>query len=238
MYPNVSNEWATISLLSDSNRSIARYGDGELKICRGASAKAQSYDENLSRRLQEILISDNPNCLIGIPRIHPQTELPEQKRLFWRQYDQERYTRYYDLKKLYVSSFVTRPDSIPAINTPEYFNHVQKLWFDRDVILINGDNKCFDRDPGILANARSYERWEIPSANAWSIYELLLAACKLQDREKLFILAGGPMATVLAYDLSLEGYQALDLGHFGMFYARLRRGESPSKSECPPYMLE
>ena len=34
----------------------------------------------------------------------------------------------------------------------------------------------------------------------------------------MIIIALGPTATVLAYDLAKEGYQALDMGHFDIEY--------------------
>ena len=46
-----------------------------------------------------------------------------------------------------------------------------------------------------------------------------LDAClQYDDKDSLFALALGPTATVLAYDLSLQGYQALDLGHIVKSY--------------------
>ena len=43
-------------------------------------------------------------------------------------------------------------------------------------------------------------------------------SCKTLPKEKLFILALGPTATVLAYDLATFGFQALDLGHIDIEY--------------------
>ena len=38
------------------------------------------------------------------------------------------------------------------------------------------------------------------------------------DKEYLVLLSLGPCATVLAYDLSKKGYQALDIGHLPNSY--------------------
>lgn len=40
----------------------------------------------------------------------------------------------------------------------------------------------------------------------------------------MFIIALGPTATVLAYDLSEAGYQALDMGHFDIEYEWFKMG--------------
>lgn len=217
-YPSVLDEFQTLSLL-EQGKSIARYGDGELKLCRGASAKAQDYNFDISERLKQILQSDGKECVVGIPRIGHLSEVAAEKHGFWSQYQPQ--TQYYNYQTIYGSSFITRPDSVPAINTQSYFARVKALWNDRKVILVNGDNKRFDKNPTILDNAAGWTRWEVPAQNAWSEYEGILRWAKTVSKDVLFILCVGPTATVLAYDLCAAGYQALDLGHLGMFYARL-----------------
>ena len=103
--------------------------------------------------------------------------------------------------------------------------------YGRDVVLVNGDNRRFDKDPTILAGARSVGLINVPAQNAFTEYGAIKRACERHTKDTLFILAAGPTATVLAYDLSEAGYQALDLGHLGMFYARLRRGEGIGKEK-------
>ena len=38
------------------------------------------------------------------------------------------------------------------------------------------------------------------------------------DKSRLILIALGPTATVLAYDLSKQGYQAIDIGHLDVEY--------------------
>lgn len=216
-YPDVIDEWTTITLIKRKGLSIARYGDGELKLIRGASIKCQKYDPNLSSRLKFILVSDT-KCLIGIPNIADLSAMEPLKQQFWSNYQSK--TAYYNLNKVYVSSFITRPDSAPVIDSRDYFDAVKGIWRDRRVILINGNNRRFDKDPSILDTVASWERWERPAQDAWSGYAELLAKCQREPLDTLFVIALGPTATVLAYDLCQVGYQALDMGHIGMFYAR------------------
>ena len=46
------------------------------------------------------------------------------------------------------------------------------------------------------------------------------------EKDAWFLLALGPTATVLAYDLCKAGYRALDIGHLDICYELLLRGES------------
>ena len=48
-------------------------------------------------------------------------------------------------------------------------------------------------------------------------------ACKL-EKEVLFLIALGPAATVLSYDLFKAGYQAVDIGHVDVEYEWWRMG--------------
>ena len=125
-YPIVLGEHETVAMLAQG-RSIARYGDGELKLCRGSAACAQGADKALGERLREILISGS-NCLIGIPNIQNMSHLDADKRKFWTPYLTQTYLRFYDFHKTYGSAFITRPDSAPCIWTDDYFESLKRLW--------------------------------------------------------------------------------------------------------------
>jgi hypothetical protein len=47
--------------------------------------------------------------------------------------------------------------------------------------------------------------------------------------DKLILIALGPTATVLAYDLAKKGYQAIDIGHLPSCYEVVKNGNMPSK---------
>ena len=42
--------------------------------------------------------------------------------------------------------------------------------------------------------------------------------CRFFEKNVLFMVAAGPTATVLSYDLWKDGYQALDVGHLPNSY--------------------
>ena len=46
------------------------------------------------------------------------------------------------------------------------------------------------------------------------------------DKKNLILISLGPTATVLAYDLSKLGYQAIDIGHTDLEYELLLRNET------------
>lgn len=203
-----------------AGESIARYGDGELKMsrrnkrgdCNGI--KSQPADERLSARLHGIL-RESGSCLVGIPNIYSETPKGE----FW-----GKFTGYADLlsdTQPYVSSFITRPDSAPWINTPEYWAMVEALWKDRDVTLVRGSGKSLTSED--LTSARTVREIIAPRQGAWAEYDALLERIGTPERA---ILCLGPTATVMAVDLCARGVHAIDMGHIGIFIRKHRRGES------------
>ena len=50
------------------------------------------------------------------------------------------------------------------------------------------------------------------------VYNKILERIELEDKKQLILLALGPTATILAYDLAKEGYQAVDIGHMDIEY--------------------
>lgn len=223
-YPAVLPEVDTLHQVC-AGRSIARYGDGEFKLCWGAGIKSQTFHAGLQARLRAILRSSG-ECLVGIPNIHSRTP----KAPFWRSY-----TRATSLlaERPYVSSFITRPDSAPWIDTPAYWATVESLWRDQDVTLVRGTGgKCLT--PADLASARSVTEVLAPRQHAFAEYAAIFERI---GRPARAILCLGPTATVLAVDLCARGVHAIDLGHIALFLRKFRRGEAMQLSrddkQCP-----
>lgn len=209
-YPEVLTEVETLKLVC-SGRSIARYGDGEFKICNGGGAKAQAADPRLTERMCGIL-HDSGECLVGIPNIRSDTPKAE----FWGPY-----MRFGHLltNRQYVSSFVTRPDSAPWIDTDEYWAMVESLWIGEEVTLVRGSGKSLIAED--LEGARSVTEIIGPKQHAWFEYQALLDRIGTPKRALLCL---GPCATIMAVDLCAKGVHAIDLGHIGMFLRKHRKG--------------
>jgi glycosyltransferase family protein len=220
----VLHEKDTVELIRQNRLSIARYGDGELKLCIGRSAKSQKPDPQIVRKLRDILHSNDPRLLVGIPRIYEsRTDWPtEKKAQFWQPFATlGKYKSLYDLNKVYGSAFITRPDS-SGVDGKAYFDSIKELWRDRNVLLIRGENAGFDKDPSIFETAKSVKTYLGPDRDAFSAHEKILYDClQRSDEKSVIVLSLGPAATVLAQSFTTYGRQALDLGHLGMFYAHI-----------------
>lgn len=208
------DEFQTLALLEEG-MSIARFGDGELNLCHGAPAKCQKPNSLLADRLKEILATSSDKCLVGIPRIGPGAVLPDRKEKFWAQYRSSRFTDLYRLKN-YASAFITRPDSAPVINVPDYWERIKGLWKNRKILIVEGQSSTFGQNK-ILQNAAEVETLKCPDSDSFASYSDILSTVK-NYRCSTIILSLGPTATVLAWDLSHLGYRALDLGHLSFLY--------------------
>lgn len=218
MYPHVLNELDTLRAVV-AGASIARYGDGEFKIARWERCKSQEHHPGLSVRMREILHRSG-DCLVGIPNILSETP----KKDFWNKFR----STGHDLllpNRSYVSSFITRPDSAPWIDTPEYWALLAQLWQGQSVTLVRGSGKSLTAERLMEWGAGQVTEIMGPRQHAWTAYHDLMEKIAT-TRNRRVLLCLGPTATVMAVDLCAKGYHAIDLGHVGMFVSKKNRGES------------
>lgn len=193
--------------------SLARFGDGEINLAFGRPCITQAPDPDLQARLLTILSS--PRCLVGIPRfgVGPKAE-------FWKRYDRKEIRALMSPAHRYGSAFVTRPDSAPWIDRPDYWAKLRGLWRGKDVTLVRGSGKSLTAD--MLHDARTVRELVAPAKNAFAEYDALLL--NIGTPETVLICLG-PTATVLVDDLASKGVHAIDFGHVGMFLRKHERGE-------------
>lgn len=206
-YPRILSEAETLEAVI-GGKSLARYGDGELKIIRGGSLKAQPYHPLLAKRLREILARSG-DCLVGLPTLNPHSP----KIRYWRSFAANVQT--WTTPRVYGSSLITRPDSAPWIDTDTYWRRLEDLWRGREVTLVRGGTKSFTAE--CLPGVGKVREILAPRREAWADYDELLDIIGRPERALLCL---GVTATVLAVDLCARGVHAVDLGHAGMFYKK------------------
>ena len=222
---NVLSEWDTVAMVLAHGLSMARAGDGEIKLARGESCKTQPHDPELTKRMRRVLRHDDERVLVCIPRIWPD-EPPLATPGFWPQH-RAAFERFCDPAKSYGSAFVSRRDAWPIPNEPLYWQTWQEIWRDRPVLLITGSGKG-GRTRGLLGAAASVDMLDCPRQGAWSAHEGLRAdalAWVGAKQRPIVALACGATATVLAHELGVRGVQALDLGHMQQAFARVNPKE-------------
>ena len=93
--------------------------------------------------------------------------------------------------------------------------------------MIEGEKSRMGVGNDLFNNAKSIKRILCPAENAYAHYkEIYSKAVELISKDDLVLIALGPTATVLAHDLFLAGYQAVDIGHVDISYEWYLRGVS------------
>lgn len=218
----VVDERETLRVLCDRRASLARYGDGELEIIIGRDIHFQEYDPRLARRLREVLRATSAKFLVGIPNFDALQIKTAARKRNWERY-RLMFSHLIRRDAEYHSAFVSRPASVVGLESAEYFRAFEPLWTGRDVVLVH--NNAGTVNHPLLSKARSLHHVACPPRNAFAQYDALLAetSTHLRTPDVLFLIAAGPAAGVLAYDLSQRGAQALDIGHLTNAYDEFLR---------------
>jgi hypothetical protein len=194
-------------------KSIARFGDGEWRCAVGGGCTSQRPEPKLAAELREVLLSHNSNCMVGLPNPYAPEGAPRKES--WIRYTEPKFASLLNPKKAtYWSSFITRPDNAPWIDTPAYWESVRGLWRDADIVLVVGDKKSITSEM-IGSEARTIREVAGPRQHAYAVIDQIEEEIGKTSARVLLCL--GTTATVLAHRLSKKGIHALDLGHIGMF---------------------
>ena len=217
MYPRVLGEFETVRLLLEG-KSIARFGDGELKLLEFRSYVREVANARLTGELRSVIDHPAPGCLIGIPTMDPAGAKNEG----WLRHV-DRFCRYVrsDDGRLYASAFITRPDSAAdRIESAEYFDLLSGLWRgeDRVVVLSEAVSKLLTCVRATSAGTVTHVR--CPRHGAYAEIDELERAI-VDARPSVALLSCGPTATCLANRLARRGIQGIDLGSVGGMLLRL-----------------
>ena len=215
----------TLDEIIKFNKSISRYGDGEFAIIDGKGTNFQEYNKKLSERLIEVLNSNENNLLVGIGYFFQKEKLDEMitsGRKFWvRWMNHNKFKLLKILKRnKYYSADITRfyYKYKDKSDVPNYIKKLKKLWEGRDILIIEGEKSRVGIGNDLLKEAKTIKRIICPEKHAFRVYDKILNAALKIDKNYLVLIALGPTACVLAYDLNKNGYQAIDFGHTDIQY--------------------
>ena len=105
-----------------------------------------------------------------------------------------------------------------------WFKSMRNIWHNRNVVIIEGAQSRLGVGNDLFDNARSIRRILCPPRNAFERYDEILAQAMSMEKDVLFLIALGPTATVLSYQLFKAGYQSVDAGHVDIEYEWWRMG--------------
>lgn len=236
VFPKLLSIEETRSQIINEHKSIARLGDGEFSAIVGVKRwNFQGESETLGKRMREVLSSDNPDLLVGLnPNFYSSLQgLSEEDadsvRAYMRPMVRELHAQLLKPDKTYADALFSRMESAEDVAA------LKKIWEDRDCVIIEGQYTRMGIGNDLLNGARSIKRLLAPSESAFDRYDDILSEAGKLPSDTLIMIALGPTATVLAYDLCNAGYQALDVGHLDLIYEKYVRGLSSLYEVKIPY---
>jgi glycosyltransferase family protein len=236
--PRIKSIEGTLDKIIDDKCSISRFGDGEFACMNCSRISYHDPSKDLAERLKEVISSDLPNLLIGLHDCFGSLDsyVPYSRR-FFRKYmfkKRQKIYSYLDMNRVYDNAFFNRC-YINFNKTDEhyqrchiYFERLKEIWKNRDVVLLESQEARLGVADDIFNGAKSISRIVFcPIKNAFEKYDQILSAFDDIKEDNLILLALGPTATVLAYDLCKKGYQAVDIGNISGEYECFLRKKKP-----------
>lgn len=234
-YPQIATIDETLEEIINNRKSIARFGDGEFSTIEGRIRHhfQNERDEELGYQLKKVLTSNNSSLLVAIADNYGDlskysVQTRREIRAYMTPEVRLEQLSLLDRNRKYYNAYITRPyviyDENEQKNAKSRFSKLQKIWDNKECIFVEGEYTAMGVNNDLFVNARSIQRIIAPAENAYHLYERILNTCLEQSKEKIFLLALGPTATVLAYDLCRLGYQAIDIGHIDLEYEWFLQG--------------
>lgn len=214
----------TIEELIHTNKSMVRFGDGEITMIRGRSLKLQQVSPQIIEDLKRIVGYQYEDMIVTIPDIFDDLSIyRKESRQFWRDhllFSRKVYEKYCNSSRKYYNTsfsrfYFTLADQSRA---EEWIGRIREIWKDKDVVVVEGARTHNGVGNDLLDSARSIERIIGPSSNAYDHLDEIIEVCREYPKDRLFLVSLGAAAKPLTEKLFLEGYRVLDIGNLDMEY--------------------
>ncbi|MDE6908592.1 MAG: GT-D fold domain-containing protein [Lachnospiraceae bacterium] len=221
----------TIKELVCTEKSMVRFGDGEIMVIAGKSLKLQRVNPAITDGLKRILSYEYENMIVTIPEIFGDMSLyRKESRQFWKEHlliYRKIYNSCCNESKTYYSTSFSR--FYYALEDKSvcrsWTKQMREIWKDRDVVVVEGERTHNGVGNNLLDLARSVERIIGPASNAYERFEEILDCCRNYPKDRLFLVSLGVAAKFIVEKLFLEGYRVLDIGNLDVEYEWYLHGE-------------
>lgn len=228
----------TIDELLHTEKSMVRFGDGEIVMIKGVDLMLQKASTEIADGLKEILAYRYDDLIVTIPGIFDGlSDHHKASQKFWRDhllFCRKTYETYCNPNRVYYTTFVSRCYYFAKDRTPcdGWFAKIRKIWENRDVVIVEGSRTHNGVGNDLLDTAKTIERIICPPSDAYGALPAILEACAAYEKDRLFLLSVGVAAKFLAAELFRQGYRVLDIGNLDMEYEwYVRRAPGKCKLE-------
>ena len=226
----------TLDELLNTNKSMVRFGDGEIVMIKGKDLMLQKASPEIGEGLAKILEYSWDDLMVTIPGIFD--TLPdhhEASREFWKDhllFCRKTYEKYCNPNRIYYTTFISRCYYFGKDRSlcDGWFAKIRKIWENKDIVIVEGTRTHNGVGNDLFDSAASIERIICPPSDAYSALPEILNECLRYDTGRMFLLSVGVAAKFLAVELFQRGYRVLDIGNMDLeyeWYVRQARDKIP-----------
>ncbi|WP_314756344.1 SP_1767 family glycosyltransferase [uncultured Lactobacillus sp.] len=222
----------TLDRIINKNKSIVRFGDGELYLINKKEIGYQTYDENLSKRLKHILLQGSndkydvalPDVFAGLEAYGMYAKVYYMNDFFPR--NRKDLAEIESTNNIYSNAFVSRPymDRIDKSKSAIWFDKLKQIWKNKDILIVEGTLTRSGVGNDLFTNTKSIKRILAPSKNAYQKIDQIEQMIRENAEDRLILLMLGPTAKVIIDDLQDLNNQLIDLGHIDSEYEWFKMG--------------
>lgn len=220
----------TIDELLHTEKSMVRFGDGEIVMIKGRDLVLQKAQPEIAEGLKKILAYPYDDLIVTIPGVFDTlSDHTKESRQFWRDHllmCRKTYEKYCNPDRVYYSTFISRCYYFAKDKNrcAQWYDGIRDIWKDRSVVVVEGERSHNGVGNDLLDRAAGVERIICPPKDAYGSLNRILEACMQYDRDRLFLLSVGVAAKFIAVELFEKGYRVLDIGNLDMEYEWYVRG--------------
>ncbi len=220
----------TIEELLHTEKSMVRFGDGEIVMIKGRDLVLQKAQPEIAEGLKKILAYPYDDLIVTIPGVFDTlSDHTKESRQFWRDHllmCRKTYEKYCNPDRVYYSTFISRCYYFAKDKNrcAQWYDGIRDIWKDRSVVVVEGERSHNGVGNDLLGRAAGVERIICPPKDAYGSLNRILEACMQYDRDRLFLLSVGVAAKFIAMELFEKGYRVLDIGNLDMEYEWYVRG--------------
>lgn len=227
--PTIKTAEETINELITTNKSIARFGDGEIMVADGKDIPFQRAEKELTQRLREILAEPQENLLVGLPSSYYKPCIVGEKNPVYKNFALYAVPQVRRMIDKFINYDIEYSEM--SINNINYFDTWINFFQNKKLVLVGCKEAFKSYKFNIFDTALKLDYEFVPNKHCFSVYDELFNKLCTYDKDSIMILMCGPTACVLAADLSKNGFKALDLGHLAKSYDWHKRGIDMNANE-------
>jgi Glycosyltransferase GT-D fold len=212
----------TLRRVIDDKVSLARFGDGELRMMlrEDFSLRFQPQRPGLAADLAAVLRYDGfdpDRLLLGFPSVYRNLHYSEVWLDIWRALRPMLSTEH-----RYGNTHVSRPLFFQKYGQAGV-DLWRTVWADQHVCVVTGAESRFELVPELFDTAKSIRFAYSKPVDAYTDLPRLMPELE-RDSADLFVISLGPAGTLVAAEMSRRGRWAIDVGHISDSWANVFQG--------------